>query len=583
MISRELSLSNALLQDIGVSAFVCSRAYGAESPRIIARQVRPHEWQPVDAEIKVTDPAQLARTLGGKNLYGQGVYAPIRELLQNAVDAVRARRKLESRPKDWGRIRLILETVKSPGLDEVWLHVDDAGVGMSERVLVGPLLDFGRSFWNSSLLQDEFPGLESRGIKPIGKYGIGFFSIFMLGERVNVISRPYTAGFEGTRVLEFASLSSRPILRNALEDELPTDFTTRVSVRISNPDTVEDTSRIHLLYRYRHRPPRTIHGVLRERIKELVSAVDVKIEIEDRISRATFVHEPDWINCPSKEFLDETLSDTPEDIRKVMVEAHHHLLETVESASGECVGRAALWMFSNDGLESIDCPTTNVSVGGFVYPGLSSFNYLGVLAGETEDVKRGTASQQVPAKTIAAWASKQARLIRRNKFQIQELIKACHTIISLEGNPHTLPFCFCGGEFRSLSEFEALASTKSSFHLPLTKTYEDNLQFLRISELGTLVFAHTPIPDLIAVQKSRARDLLSRDLARSIVEDDEDGQVTLDDLEEDAITAEGNLLISQLKRIWGAMPNIAICEANVFADELYQQPRPRWVMSLTKP
>ena len=207
MIDRELSLSNALLQDIGVHSFAASRVYGVESPRILAGQIRPNGWQPVDAEIRVTDPAQLARTLGGRNLYGQSAYAPIRELLQNAVDAIRARRKLEGRSRDWGRIKLTLETARPRSVDENWLHIDDTGMGMSERVLVGPLLDFGRSLWNSPLMQEEFPGLESRGIKPIGKYGIGFFSIFMLGERVNVISRPYKAGLEEQGYWNFPHLA----------------------------------------------------------------------------------------------------------------------------------------------------------------------------------------------------------------------------------------------------------------------------------------------------------------------------------------------------------------------------------------
>jgi hypothetical protein len=74
MIDKELSQSNALIQDIGVSPFAASRVFGAESPRILAGQIRPNGWRPVDAEIRVTDPANLARTLGGQNLYGSGSF-----------------------------------------------------------------------------------------------------------------------------------------------------------------------------------------------------------------------------------------------------------------------------------------------------------------------------------------------------------------------------------------------------------------------------------------------------------------------------------------------------------------------------
>lgn len=85
MINNELSSSSALLQDTEKISLAVSRVYGAESPRILAQHVRPNGWRPVDAEIKVSDPATLAKTLGGKHLYGNGAYAPIREMLQNSA------------------------------------------------------------------------------------------------------------------------------------------------------------------------------------------------------------------------------------------------------------------------------------------------------------------------------------------------------------------------------------------------------------------------------------------------------------------------------------------------------------------
>ena len=84
----------------------------------------------MEARIKVSDPINLALTLGGRNLYGRSAFAAIRELLQNAVDAVRARRRYEGREAKWGEVRLLIEQIG----DEVWLHVDDTGIGMSERV-----------------------------------------------------------------------------------------------------------------------------------------------------------------------------------------------------------------------------------------------------------------------------------------------------------------------------------------------------------------------------------------------------------------------------------------------------------------
>jgi hypothetical protein len=458
---------------------------------------------------------------------------------------------------------------------------------MSERVLVGPLLDFGRSLWNSPLLQDEFPGLESRGIKPIGKFGIGFFSIFMLGENIKVTSRPYTGGVEDTRTLEFISLNSRPILRNSAEGELPTDFTTRVSVRIADLKAIEELRDRNLSpYAPRQSAPRTIHQILSESVRGLISAVDVRIEIEDKIAHTSFTHESDWITGSAETFLLETLSSTQEHYKERIVKAHQHLLRTVESPSGECLGRAGLWMFLEDSPEEtyarIHYSGSNVSVGGFLYPGRSNFKYVGVLAGETEDVRRGIAAQQVPPEYVAAWATGQARLIDPSKFSIYELITACHAIINLGGNPHNLPFCFCGGRFISLPEFDALAHSKSSIHVPVTATFSENLHFARIADLGTMIFAHTPIPEFVAIHIGRGGDLFEQEKAKSIIEDS-GAELTLDDFGEDTLEIEGEILVQRLQNIWSAKPNMRLEKMDIIADKLYQMPSPRWVLSFLRP
>ena len=105
-------------------------------------------------------------TLGGSKLYGDDPTVALRELIQNAADAVQARRKYEKRAADWGRITVDLLSESS----KMWLVVEDNGIGMSEHVLTGPLLDFGTSFWRSSLATEEFPGLMAAGMRAIGRW-----------------------------------------------------------------------------------------------------------------------------------------------------------------------------------------------------------------------------------------------------------------------------------------------------------------------------------------------------------------------------------------------------------------------------
>jgi len=103
------------------------------------------DWVPVDAEFKVSDVPHLIASLGGDQLYGNRSDVPLRELIQNGMDAVQAVRIMTQRDLDWGEVRI------RPGSDAngQWIEVSDNGTGMSRHVLTGPLLDFGKSYWNT--------------------------------------------------------------------------------------------------------------------------------------------------------------------------------------------------------------------------------------------------------------------------------------------------------------------------------------------------------------------------------------------------------------------------------------------------
>ena len=61
---------------------------------------------------------------------------------------------------------------------------------MSQTTMVKDMLDFGKSFWASERAAQEFPGLHSSGYSSIGRFGIGFFSVFMAASKVNVFLSP---------------------------------------------------------------------------------------------------------------------------------------------------------------------------------------------------------------------------------------------------------------------------------------------------------------------------------------------------------------------------------------------------------
>lgn len=212
---RELRTTNSLLRDMGMPTLALSRVRDIDEPERFAHHVRTTGWHPVRADIKVGDTSSLIELLGGKGLYGDDVMVPLRELIQNAVDAVRARRVLE--PGYEGKVRVELRKGKdSADQDGYWLSVADDGIGMSTAILVGPFLTFGESGWSSSSLKSERPGFVGRRFRHIGRYGIGFFSVFMYSKEVEVTSRQFDAALASTKLLQFRSgLGLRPLLQDA--------------------------------------------------------------------------------------------------------------------------------------------------------------------------------------------------------------------------------------------------------------------------------------------------------------------------------------------------------------------------------
>jgi hypothetical protein len=199
MADRELVDADRLLRSHDRAGLAARRVDGVGNPSEMARHIPVSGWRPVDTRLRVSDIPKIVRIFGGERLYGREPTVPLRELLQNAIDAVQARRLLQGRPSDWGLITVELTNRE----DGIWLSVEDTGIGMSEAVLTGSLLDFGASFWGSTRMVEEFPGLAAKGMASLGKFGIGFFSVFMLGDHVRVITRRPDRAESDALLLEF--------------------------------------------------------------------------------------------------------------------------------------------------------------------------------------------------------------------------------------------------------------------------------------------------------------------------------------------------------------------------------------------
>lgn len=325
--------------------FAVDGILGAGSPEQLAVYVRVTGWKPVSLNLQVSNVSHLARTLGGRDLYSFPL-APLRELIQNAADSIEARVALDRDFEiDQGRIEI---TATDDAAGNVLLEVKDNGAGMSERVLTGPLLDFGFSFWRSADARREFPSLQSDRLSPRGRYGIGFFSVFMWAEDVEVVSRVYSMAATATNVLHFREgLDARPILRDADSAEQTMAWSTRIRLRVPAA-TAKQVLQGEDRDRYREhmrRPMLPAFGGWALAAKTLAATLPIRVEVVSAQGREV-ASLPDWKSVAHEVFIRffDNLLMSPRD--GVLTRFASALTDCVDS--GRVVGRAFLVPTANE-------------------------------------------------------------------------------------------------------------------------------------------------------------------------------------------------------------------------------------------
>ncbi len=439
MVDRELRDVDRVLRDRQKKPFVVRRVEGAHSPSDLARTVETVGWVPVDSTVRVSDVPKIVATLGGSKLYGDSTAAPIRELIQNGLDAITARRRLQGRPPKWGELHVLLQKRD----DGYWLCFEDNGVGMSQTVLTGPLIDFGNSFWKSSLAIQEFPGLAAAGMKSRGKYGIGFFSIFMLGDLVRVISRRYDRDTHSAGVLEFRhGLGSRPNLRNADPNEVPMDGGTRVEVKLKTNPFEPDG----LLYRKNPFSKGQVAKLSRV-IAAIAPACDVAITVTQNDEPLGNTSAGDWLEINSATLLKRITGgdDTDDnDEPSSLVKPWEDLVE-LRDEDGRLYGRAridAANQWSTSGLLTVD--------------GLAASKIgliAGILIGVETTASRNSASPIVPPPVLASWSSEQAIALAAAEIPDAEKARAAAIVVGCGGDVGELPVVWWQEKWMTASQF----------------------------------------------------------------------------------------------------------------------------------
>jgi hypothetical protein len=217
---------------VSANRFSLQGVKGIELPQTFTTLVQlAGDTAPIDIRVQPHSMERLVDLLGGKRLYGLDHLAPLRELIQNARDAIELRKaaeQVDNRTVTAGEIIVALDDVDEKSI----LSVRDNGVGMGRSVIVRYLIAVGSDFWHSAEFYRDFGKVLDFGFRPIGKFGIGFLSVFMFGDYVEVETE--TAGSDRT-LLRLRGLGRRGELK-----EMPATGDIGTEVRITlKPEIAE--------------------------------------------------------------------------------------------------------------------------------------------------------------------------------------------------------------------------------------------------------------------------------------------------------------------------------------------------------
>lgn len=453
---KELRAADQFLRDEGFVPFKLRRVRDIATPEAFAKHVTAQGWVPVNAEVKINDTAKIVEMLGGKGLYGNSADIPLRELIQNSVDAIRARRLLEHGFK--GKITVDLkENPGGEGKSSTYsLRVSDDGIGMSRGVLTGPFIAFGDSGWKSSELKRDYPGFQGRYLKTIGKFGIGFFSVFMSTGKVDVTTRQYNRGSHESNTLSFNGLKFRPSLHPATRN-LGMSVVTEVEL------TLDEGATDQLLKKSSRRPlsgnaQKT--GADRFSLAELLGFICVALDVDIEVTQSG--QEPalisgTWCSEPAADWI-KRIVPAEGDGRKIESDDLDKL-DLITLEDGEVIGRA---MLSPGGFRG----GVNTIGGFYRRPGTGlqlSANFIGAIDAAPNGPRRefGYARSR---QALSEWAERQVTTWRAVGMSDERQNFVAANAAHFGADAGTLANCLIDNQWRTVEEaFEMLKSGETLY------------------------------------------------------------------------------------------------------------------------
>lgn len=240
-IDRELEGARSSVSDY--SPGIREKYHFDNLPHSVDRtRIRPKEgayiYRDVEFSLSRDDVVRLLMT---NKLYRSPSLC-VRELLQNSLDALRHRVALYRRDgADLHPSGVSLRHELDENGQELLVCSDD-GVGMDDGIVETFLTKVGRSYYRSPQFEREREKLKAKNedFDPCARFGIGFMSCFMLGDRIRIRTRRDNGPSEGhgdPLEVEINGLDSMIVIRKGPADMKPG---TEVEVTVRDKPLVYD-------------------------------------------------------------------------------------------------------------------------------------------------------------------------------------------------------------------------------------------------------------------------------------------------------------------------------------------------------
>jgi len=150
------------------------RGYDFPWTAIDTSNIEPRGFEPNPYSFTL-DQERILKLLTGHTLYNDARVA-LRELVQNAIDAVRFRHFLNP-DEPMGHVTVNWDPITRR------LTIADTGIGMTKEIIQRFLLNVGASYYQSSVVRQQYSGFN-----PISRFGIGVMSSFMIADDVQILT-----------------------------------------------------------------------------------------------------------------------------------------------------------------------------------------------------------------------------------------------------------------------------------------------------------------------------------------------------------------------------------------------------------